>query len=51
MAYEANDDPFGYMRETRGFDPFSEVVDGDQYEPMTIKSMRMYWVDDVDVQC
>ena len=31
---EASDDPFGYMSETRDFDPFGEVVDVDQYEPM-----------------
>ena len=48
MADEASDDPFGYMRETCSFDPFGEVIDGDQYEPITIRSMRMYGVDDVD---
>ena len=48
MADEASDDPFGYMSETRDFNPFGEIVDGDQYEPMTIRSMRMYGADDVD---
>ena len=48
MADEASDNHFGYMHGTRSFNPFDKIVDGDQYEPMTIRSMMMYGADDVD---